>query len=126
MNDEVDVDRLRNFEASAYGNSTAKVHLSATEIERQEQKKEKEQKKAPGISDHSKNIKKNKEDSMLAHINKIAGKSGSQRDTGDYGEIDISNKLGHAKKKQQMISIEKMEKGFSKTEDHDNKVTFTE
>lgn len=61
---------------------------------------------------------------MLKHINKIAGKSG--REVGDFGEIDITNRLGANKKLQEKINIEKMEKGFSKTHNHMNKEAFKE
>lgn len=50
----------------------------------------------------------------------------NNKDIGDHGELDITPKLGANKKKQEKINLEKMEKGFSKTEQHMNKEAFRE
>jgi hypothetical protein len=59
---------------------------------------------------------------MFDHINKISKKS-EKRPT-DFGEIDITNRLGFKKDIQKSINRDKMEKGSSKFEDRRNKETF--
>jgi RNA recognition motif-containing protein len=82
-NDELD--RLKNFEKSAYGGGDSSAS------------------KVPGLNKDSKKIKKaNKEQKMIDHINKISKKSEKRPD--DYGEIDISNKLGFKKSTQASIN----------------------
>ena len=59
---------------------------------------------------------------MNDHFDKIARKSNKL--PGDYGDLDITNRLGFNKKTQESINKDKIEKGFSKFEDRMNKETF--
>lgn len=59
---------------------------------------------------------------MIDHINKISKKSEKKPD--DYGELDITNRLGFNKKKQATVNKDKINKGFSKFENSKNKETF--
>ena len=106
-NEELEVDRLKNFEKAAYGGGDSKPAPS---------------KSAPGIAERSKKIKK--DDALLKRANQMVNKY--TRDIGDHGELDITPRLGAGKKKQEKINLEKMEKGFSKTENHMNKEAFKE
>jgi hypothetical protein len=105
-----EIDKLRNFEQAAYG-------------EIAETKEEAPVAVVPGISQKSKKIKKDKESSLLDHFTKISKKS-EMKSADDYGEIDITNKLGFNKANMNRINKEKLQKGFSKLENMKNKSAF--
>ena len=104
--DDDELDRLRNFEKSAYGTGDAEKSS-----------------KAPGISDASKKIKKDKAKSFEDHFGKIHGKH-AKRSEGDFGEIDITNRLAHNKEKTQLIYKQKIDNETSKFENLRNNITF--
>jgi len=82
---------------------------------------------APGIAKQSKKInKEKKEQSLRDQIMKITAKKTAHA-AQDFGEIDITPKLGFKKSTQQQIQREKIKSGVgkSKIEAHKNKELFT-